>query len=134
MASNARGALTLAALLLAGTGPAMAADCMSWDEPVEMSGFLVDGVFPGPPEYESVSGGDMALQARMLFLDEPVCISGTNSEDAEPIDAIELVQITCEMADERRGETVSIKGKLFPAHTGYHRTAAVLDCNAQSGN
>lgn len=98
-----------------------------------MTGFLVDGVFPGPPEYESVADGDMAVQARMLFLDEPICVTGPNGEDAEPIEAIELVQITCEMADEKLGQTVQLAGTLFPAHTGYHRTRAVLDCAAGSG-
>lgn len=123
--------LLTAAALLAGGGTAAAADCVSWDRPVELTGFLVDGVFPGPPEYESVADGDAALQARMLFLDEPVCVSGPNAEDAEPIDAIELVQITCEMADDRLGQAVSIAGTLFPAHTGYHRTRAVLDCGSK---
>lgn len=124
--------LTAAGLLVA-DATATAADCLSWDKPVELTGFLLDGVFPGPPEYESVAHGDAALHARLLYLDEPVCVSGANGEDAEPIEATELVQITCQIADDKLGQSVSIKGTLFPAHTGYHRTPALLDCNAKSG-
>lgn len=124
-----------ATLVVAGVasvaGPAAADDrqCLGWDRPVVLEGFVIDGIFPGPPEFESVEGGDARLDARLLYLTEPVCVSGPDAMDAEPVAATELVQLACGERPLPEGEIVRLAGTLFSAHTGYHRTPAMLQCS-----
>jgi hypothetical protein len=108
--------------------PAFAKSCLAWDAEVTLRGFEIAGVFPGPPEYESVGEGDAALSARLLYLDDPVCIAGeTEFSDVDRLET-ELVQLACPALPERAGERVEITGTLFAAHTGYHVTPALLAC------
>lgn len=118
--------------LLAGSSPAFpqTQDCYGWSTPVVLEGFILDGVVPGPPEFESVRRGDAAGTAVFLWLSAPICVGGDDA-GAEPIAAIELVQLACsgrQVTRQMRGERVQLKGELFPAHTGYHWTDALLAC------
>lgn len=121
-------------LALLGSGVAQAQDpvCLSWDQPVTLRGYIIDGVFPGPPEYESVNRGDARYTAQFLYLDAPICVSGSEAPEAEPIASTELVQLACsetQVTAEMRGQTAVLSGKLFAQHTGYHRTPALLQCS-----
>lgn len=122
-----------AALLLANASPVLAQECVGWGEPVDLSGILIEGVYPGPPEYESVAKGDAAYTALMLHLRVPVCVrEGENVEMDPYIPATDLIQLACdkkELARLKKGELTSVKGTLFPSHTGYHVTQAVLQCS-----
>lgn len=105
-------------------------DCLGWDKPVTLEGFIIEGTFPGPPEYESVASGDAELQATLLYLSEPVCLPADPDMDVEAIAATELIQLACPDAMiSTRGETITLQGKLFAAHTGYHVTPALLSCS-----
>lgn len=123
--------LASAGILIALVVPAPAQDgCLSWDRTVTLEGYILDGVFPGPPEFEDVETGDARLEASLLYLAEPVCVSGDDALDAEPVEATELVQLACpEAAISARGRLVALTGTLFSAHTGYHRTPALLQCD-----
>ena len=119
--------------LLAGSSPAFpqTQDCYGWSSPVVLEGFILEGVVPGPPEFESVRRGDAAGTAVFLWLSAPICVGGDDATGAEPTAAIELVQLACsdgQVTREMRGERVELKGELFPAHTGYHWTDALLAC------
>jgi hypothetical protein len=122
-----------AALLLANASPALAQECVGWGEPVELSGILVEGVYPGPPEYESVAKGDAAYTALMLHLRVPICVrEGENAEMVPHISATDLVQLACdkkEIARLKKGELTHVRGTLFVSHSGYHVTQAVLECD-----
>lgn len=122
-----------AALLLANASPVLAQECVEWGEPIELSGFLVEGVYPGPPEYESVAKGDEALSAIMLHLRNPICVNEGADKELEPaLASTELVQLACDEKAQSRfrdGELNTVAGSLFAAHTGYHVTPALLSCN-----
>ena len=120
------------AMVLAGA-PAHAAEggtCLPWDQPVTLEGYVLDGIFPGPPEYEDIGDGDMELHTQLLYLTEPVCVEGADPMEAEPIAATELVQLACPdlPLSDMRGRVVTLRGSLFSQHTGYHRTPALLMC------
>ena len=51
--------ILVSALLLAFGVPAASQECLKWGE-VELSGIVVEGVYPGPPEFTSVAEGDAA--------------------------------------------------------------------------
>lgn len=122
-----------AALLLANASPTLAQGCVEWGEPVELSGIPVTGVYPGPPDYESVAQGDERYSALMLHLRMPICINAGENAEMEPdIGEIVLIQLACTKKDRgaiSEGEVNSVTGTLFPAHTGYHVTQAVLRCS-----
>lgn len=119
----------IAPLLLLGTVPSFAEQqCLRWG-PVELTGFLIEGVYPGPPEYTKVADGDAALRSTLLHLPNPVCIEGENELSDERIAATELVQVACDVKKRPRGEQITLQGELFPRHTGYHVTSALLDCS-----
>ena len=122
-----------AALLLANASPVLAQECVGWGEPVELAGIPVTGVYPGPPEYESVAKGDAAYSALMLHLRQPICVNaGANAEMEPHISEIELIQLACDkkvLGRITEGDVNTVAGTLFPAHTGYHVTQAVLQCS-----
>ena len=129
---RALGSYTLVALL-AGSSPAFpqSQDCYDWWTPVVLEGFILEGVVPGPPEFESVRRGDMAGSATFLWLSAPICVRAGDAEGHVPIPAIELLHLVCsegQVTPEMRGERVQLEGKLFPAETRYHRTDALLAC------
>ena len=55
-----------------------AAECLRYGD-MTLTGRLVQQIYPGPPEYESVTGGDEALVIWILQLDRGVCIAGADS-------------------------------------------------------
>ncbi len=104
--------------------------CETWGGDSSLSGFLVSGAFPGPPEFTSIAGGDEPLSALLLYLDQPICIDRSDAGDPM-IAATELVQLACtkgQLAGRSEGESITLRGELYPAHTGYHRTPALLAC------
>ncbi len=120
-----------AAILMAMAGPTLAQDCLEWGAPAELSGILVEGVYPGPPEFESVSGGDEAYSAIMLHLKTPICVTANTETGEEALASTDLVQLACDenqLAQLVRGDRVSMAGRLFSAHTGYHVTPALFQC------
>ncbi|MEO3387619.1 DUF4431 domain-containing protein [Mesorhizobium sp. CAU 1741] len=126
------GVISAVASLLA-AGKAMAGapgSCLKWDGPATLEGYVVEGIFPGPPGYEDIANGDMELHAEMLYLLEPICVDGPDAMDAEPVESTELVQLACSgmPLSQMRGRVVSFNGSLFSQHTGYHRTPVLLLC------
>jgi len=96
--------------------------CLAPDVRVTLSGFVVGGLFPGPPEYASVAEGDEAYRAGFLYVDAPICLTDGNAPTT-------MVQLVCADADLPEGEVVSVTGTLFSAHTGYHRSPVLLACD-----
>ena len=113
--------------------PAAAAsqECLRFEPAeVELRGALVEREFPGPPNYESVEGGDRAERAYILELTEPICVRGDpESElDTEGHAGIREVQVWSPDAGlaARVDGRVRLRGRLSPAITGHHRTPVVL--------
>lgn len=120
-----------AAILAVAANPALAQTCVNWGEQVEISGILVEGLYPGAPEFQSVARGDAAIDALLLDLDTPLCVNANADLDAEALASTDLVQLACSekrAARLQRGERITLTGMLFSAHTSYHVTPALLDC------
>jgi hypothetical protein len=120
-------ALIIASALLGFTGAAAAQECLQWG-PAELSGFVIEGVYPGPPEFESTAQGDQSLTATLLHLSAPICVAGKSDLAEGPVEATELIQLACDTTGLARGERVTLRGELYPRHTGYHVTPVLLDC------
>lgn len=97
------------------------AGCLAVDEFAEVTGFPLDFTVPGPPEFESVHSGDKSLQFTGLFIREGLCVG-------KEATLLHLLQINCSTEGASEGNQITMAGKLFEAHTGYHWTSYVLDC------
>ena len=93
---------------------------------------IFSGEVPGQPDFESVSSGDQELTATFLLLRQPICIDGNGDPEQAPISSTQVLQLACSPEEHpelaRRGDLIRLEGELFPAHTGYHWTEALLQC------
>lgn len=122
-------ALCLTGWVLGGATGASAQQCLQWGETTELSGFMIEGVYPGAPEFSSVSRGDLKLDAVLLHLGQPICIDGEDELADGPIAGTDLLQLACGKQKMRPGELVTMTGRIMPRHTAYHVTPALLACD-----
>lgn len=108
-----------------------AADCydVSKGEPQTLTGKLDTVVFPGPPNYKDVQGGDAPEPTFVLRLAAPICITGDRFADATKPFAAVQVQETEATAGQLRsllGQTVTLQltGPMA-AQTGHHHEPLV---------
>ena len=110
-------------------------------EPAEvlLSGRLMQRVFPGPPNYESVAKGDEAEHAFILKLDHPVRVRQSTRDpdlnsEARDVRAIHVGSMLDDEGDELAvarlmkslvGRDVVIKAGLMRGHTGHHHADVV---------
>ena len=99
------------------------------------SGFAITGVlttrpFAGPPNYESIAGGDAPEKALILELPKPMC-----ADDGEFIDGatrFDRVHVSSsdpallDLLDAAVGRRITVRGEAFGAHTAHHRAPLVL--------
>ncbi|HWR71678.1 MAG TPA: DUF2275 domain-containing protein [Nitrospirota bacterium] len=108
-----------------------AAACLSY-EPAVMSvrGIIGEKEFPVPPNYERISQGDRRETIWILTLDNAVCVAGKGegTRDEASISEIQLVLDPAGYAKYHGLLTkpVVVRGTLFHAHTGHHRTRVLL--------
>jgi len=102
---------------------------------VQLIGTLERKTFPGPPEYESIAAGDLPETVWLLKLDQPACVAadpGDASGINRAVPAVKEVQLLL-TEDQYRvyarwiGVHAVLKGKLFGAATGHHRTPVLLE-------
>jgi hypothetical protein len=114
-------------------GPHTAAGCIGVagaGAPVTATGRLRLRTFAGPPNYESVAGGDAAERTFILELPRPACIDG--GEFADPSERVVTVHLSSNDAAIRArlrravGRRVTASGEGFAAHTGHHHAPLVL--------
>jgi hypothetical protein len=104
-------------------------------QPVDISGRIVRQVFPGPPEYESVSTGDEPLNYWVLVADQPVTNMGSCgfSRPITPAEASRLQLVLDAYGIQYKqyaplvGPHVEIRGICFWAHTGHHCTPLLIE-------
>ena len=133
---------SLAVLLLAPAMPGAAqvaglqtsAGCISVADPqarVTVSGNLKLQIFPGPPNYESVAGGDEEERTFIIELPRTACIKD-GGDFADPSQRFMAVHVS---ANEERlmavlrasvGRHVTVSGEGFAAHTGHHHAPLVV--------
>jgi hypothetical protein len=127
--------LLLAALFAAAAPGAPSGACLpitqEQDGPVTLSGRLERHVYPGPPNYESIRGGDRAEPAYILVLDRPICLNEETVIPARaPILRVHLYASRDAMWPRLRGavgHTISVSGRGFGAITAHHHAPLVVD-------
>ena len=118
------------AVLVGPTLPTFADEsaCAGWSLPVPLKGFLVEGVFPGPPEFASLAEGDAAYTAQFLYLSQPICVVADPVMGTPALTDVDMVQLACADTPLVPGQEVSVTGTLFAPHSGYHRAQVLLAC------
>jgi hypothetical protein len=93
----------------------------------EFTGHLVNRVFPGPPDYESVTSGDEPVTRWYLQLPSPVCFA-----EYRYLTRFQLV-FGPEKLDEYRhllGKAINAKGTLDEGVPGRDTTSLVLNISS----
>jgi len=97
---------------------------------VELTGTMKRVVFPGPPNYESVKGGDEPEPYWVLYLDSAICVNNDPKSDFNVAESkIKSLQLLIGSYDKYRhllGQKVIVKGMLTHSFTGHHHTPVML--------
>lgn len=99
---------------------------------VEVSGFLYETIYPGPPEYTSVEMGDRPEEAIILTLKEPINVEIKNQEEDdfnEPEQGVRELQVSFSDSGPTPAQMkkeIVLKGTLYHAHTAHHRRRVLM--------
>lgn len=117
-----------------------ASQCLKY-EPVVVSlhGKLERMVFPGRPNYESITGGDEPEAYFYLRLPASICVGSADSDNSadEAKSGIRLVQLLLDEDGYKRlrpllGHSVTVKGTLEGAMSGHHHAPVLLKVSQPS--
>lgn len=122
----------LVVLATFGVNSAMAADgtCFVYDRPdVRLSGHLQIRVYFAQPGYGENPATDARDVQAVLFLDKPLCMQA--SSDGRVSAAPSEIEVTLVPPQGQRlshlaGRRIEVTGALFPAETGHHHTAVLM--------
>jgi hypothetical protein len=92
---------------------------------VELSGYIVHGKLPGPPDFTSTAAGDRVSVASFLLLND--CIDVPAGEFNEAVE-VRFLQLACPGVKLPEGRPVTLRGSLYGSFTGHHWTPVLLDC------
>lgn len=108
-----------------------AAECfdVSNGEPRTLTGILDYAIFPGPPNFKDVQGGDAPEPNFILRLSAPICIAGDTFADPEkPFKAVQVMETDATAGRLRpwlhSAVTLTLKGPMA-AETGHHHEPLV---------
>jgi hypothetical protein len=124
------GARTAAAMFLAltGTSSSAANECAPFaGREWNFTGHLVNRIFPGAPNYESVAGGDEPVTRWYLQLRWPACFA-----EYRYLDRLQLA-LKPEEVDRYRpllGKEIRVKGTVEEGSAGLHTTALVVNVSS----
>ena len=113
------------------TGPCLRYD----DSTVTLSGTVFSRIYFGPPNYGEHPESDAREGAWLLLLDAPICVTGSshpevdnNSPESNQI-LIHLAAVHVDLTSLQRagGKRATVRGSLFHALTGHHRTPVLMD-------
>lgn len=96
---------------------------------VTFQGKLVEHIYPGPPNWESIKDGDEAVKNDFLQLEAPFeCDIATDGESASDVQLIFLrdAKTSSKEAQNWLNKNVIVTGKTMYAQTGWHYTAVLL--------
>ena len=100
-----------------------------YEDEIQVSGKIIEKTYAGPPNYQSIRGGDSTETVETLQLYKPICVYSKQgdqiNEAAKNIKAIQLVEKFLE-SSRLKGRHAQIKGKLFSAQSAHHRTTVLL--------
>lgn len=123
---------TTAAMFLAliWTSAAAAGECPTFTgREWEFTGHLVNRIYPGPPDYESVTSGDKPVTRWYLQLPWPACFA-----EHRNLTKFQLA-LTPEEVDRFRqflGQEIMVKGTLEEGVPGLHTTSLVVKVSSLS--
>ncbi len=114
------------------------ASCLAFDGPlVTLSGTTFSRIYFGPPGYGLNPEQDIRERATLLLLDAPLCVE-ENSASQAPFEGnviviqLAAIHISPESVAKAQGRRVTVRGTLFHALTGHHRTAVLVDVHSIS--
>ena len=118
---------------IARVGTASVAGCYSYADTITLRGALMRETHPGPPNYESIAGGDAEESGYYLHLSSAICTrSGAQDvPDQAPVEGVRRVQLVLDSAGYAAfrpylGQQIATVGVLFSAHTGHHHAPLLL--------
>lgn len=118
----------------AGTPLLRCVDSSRPDALVTLAGKLTVRTFPGPPNYESIAGGDLEERAFILELPRLICFTdGEFADGYERFDRVHVYATDQDVIDALNaaiGREVLVEGRAMGAHTGHHRAPMVLRANS----
>jgi hypothetical protein len=127
-------------VLLAGAGhphanqPAAWRGCLRYGpDTVQLTGRLERHMYYGAPNYGEDPAHDEKEVGFYLGLRSPICAAGGEAASlGEPHRGVRRVQLVLDSTGYARlrphlGQTVGLRGTLFPEHTGHHHTPILLD-------
>jgi hypothetical protein len=110
--------------------PATAAACLHYGgSPVTLSGEVKLQTFFGPPNYGENPDTDSRETQAILLLEKPICVEAnpTDYEEAEQNQReITLVPLGKENLKNYNEKQITVKGRLYHAHTGHHHTPVLI--------
>lgn len=100
---------------------------------VRLTGRVERHMYYGAPNYGEDTAHDEKEVGFYLGLRSPVCAAGGEEQSlGEPHRGVRRVQLVLDSAGYARlrphlGQTVTLRGTLFPEHTAHHHTPILLD-------
>ena len=127
--------LTLLVLLATATTPDAFSQCLKCEpNTVTLDGIVYRKDFPGPPNYQSIRGGDERMRYWILRLNKSVCVEG---DDFDHVRASNVRDLQLVFADgsfyKKYGTLVGrrtrfrVVGTLFHQNTGHHVTKILIN-------
>lgn len=113
------------------TNSSVGSQCLDYEPSiVELTGTIKRVVFPGPPNYESVTEGDEPELYWVFYLDSEICVNGDPKNDFNTAETkIKSLQLLIGSYNKYRhllGQKVTVKGILTHSFTGHHHTPVML--------
>jgi hypothetical protein len=115
------------------TGP-----CLNYDDSsVTLIGTIFTRIYFGPPNYGEHPDSDGRDTAFLLLLDAPICVSASahpeqdnnSSESNQILIQLAAVSINVTVLSKAVGKRATVRGSLYHALTGHHRTPVLMDVN-----
>ena len=115
-------------LVLIWTSASAASECPSFaGREWEFTGHLVNRIYPGPPNYESVTSGDKPVTRWYLQLSWPACFA-----EYRALTKFQLSLTPQEVERYRQflGKEIRVKGTLEEGMPGLHTTSLVVNVSS----
>jgi hypothetical protein len=103
------------------------AECINLEgSELDITGAVSKEVFPGPPNYESISAGDKAETYWFITVQEDICV---NDSDIQKINKFQLFFEPSNSSSKVliEAKSYNINGISFMGVSGHHRTSVLIE-------
>jgi hypothetical protein len=106
---------------LGATSGSVAAECLRYGD-VSLTGRLMQQVYAGPPDFESVTKGDKPIVIWILLLENGICVRDGDASFPRAISEREI-QLVSDTDRYRHlvGKNIFVAGKLLPSNGKYEK-------------